>query len=593
MEPSRGLEADAAADSNAPSGSRDSPAQGLDSESGLWQVRRRAPALVLWVGALFFVVTSLAGVRLHYSPVPFWDSWGGNVIAYRDATNGLWEFLHAIWRPHNEHRIVVPKLLFFANNAAFGGSNAVLVALNMALAATVAGLMALFAWRLHPTQSLRRSSLIALSVVSAFSWTQNENFVWEFQSQFFLAPLFAAGSFYCASHAAAVDWKIGPSALAVGFAGLSMLSMGAGLASLPILCVLMLVLRAPRRIWMPSAVTTAIALVVYLDDLPRQTIPDAPAPLHEEIARAGQYFFTFLGGPAYYLTSNVDLAQAAGAAFLVLAALLALRLIGPGSNPFQIGTLAVIAFVVADGILATVARSDLGVQQALSSRYQTPVLLGWTALAMLASVLPMGGSGERTWRVALVCLSGLVILLPSQLTALNGPDVSDPNGQFSPTGKLVRGLALEMGVNDEGQLGLLYPDVAALRDIGEFSVDQNLAVFGSLLEGYREALGTTLPPSAAIDCVGAIDDQAPLASDEGWRTIEGWAFDEADQTRPAVVVFTDTADVVVGLAVTGFRRDDVAAAEGDSARHSGYVGYVMSTAGDVEAKCPQHSWKAA
>jgi hypothetical protein len=55
---------------------------------------------------------AVAGVCRAYSPVPFSDMWDGYLhffMQVSDGDSGAW------WRQHNEHRIVLARLLFWIN----------------------------------------------------------------------------------------------------------------------------------------------------------------------------------------------------------------------------------------------------------------------------------------------------------------------------------------------------------------------------------------------------------------------------------------------------------------------------------------------
>src|SRR5690349_8591139 len=91
-------------------------------------------ALVTWtmrVLAPLCVVLAVVGGFRHYSPVPFWDMWPGYVDFWVRLSEGEWG---AWWAQHNEHRIVLARLLFWVDHAVFGGTIGFLFVVNYLLA---------------------------------------------------------------------------------------------------------------------------------------------------------------------------------------------------------------------------------------------------------------------------------------------------------------------------------------------------------------------------------------------------------------------------------------------------------------------------
>ena len=96
----------------------------------------------LWVAAFVCIATTVAGVALNYCPVPYWDEWDG-VVGFADhlaaGDSGAW------WRPHNEHRILLARVLFWLD--ALCGERLVLPLIaNLLLAAAAARAMCSRQW---------------------------------------------------------------------------------------------------------------------------------------------------------------------------------------------------------------------------------------------------------------------------------------------------------------------------------------------------------------------------------------------------------------------------------------------------------------
>jgi hypothetical protein len=76
-------------------------------------------------------ILACAGGVVGYSPVPFWDMWDGTVLFLHNFLAGDWT---ALFSQHNEHRIVLTRLLFLVEYAVLDGSGRYLIAANYVFA---------------------------------------------------------------------------------------------------------------------------------------------------------------------------------------------------------------------------------------------------------------------------------------------------------------------------------------------------------------------------------------------------------------------------------------------------------------------------
>src|SRR5204863_7796639 len=93
------------------------------------------------------------------------------------------------WTQHNEHRLLLARVLFWMDMRWFGGAAISLVVASHVLAATAA-LLFWAAMRHHPPAGAGPGVIaVAGLLVTAwlFQWMQEENFTLGFQVQFFLA----------------------------------------------------------------------------------------------------------------------------------------------------------------------------------------------------------------------------------------------------------------------------------------------------------------------------------------------------------------------------------------------------------------------
>ena len=164
--------------------------------------RPRRIVVLVACAALFAVV---ACVRLYYvesfaMSLPFWDQWDseGNLLL-RQWINGTLP-ISRLWETHNEHRIMMSRLLTLALYSATGSwDNLVSARFNVVLSALWG---ATLLWLLLRDGALHGARWLVLPVLLAglvlpFSW---ENFLVGFQSQFYLVILFTLVSIALAAY---------------------------------------------------------------------------------------------------------------------------------------------------------------------------------------------------------------------------------------------------------------------------------------------------------------------------------------------------------------------------------------------------------
>jgi len=150
----------------------------------------------IWALSVFLVVAGakFALILQFGVDVPFWDQWsgeGGNVyIPWIDGKFGMAD----LFRPHNEHRIVLTRLWSIGLLAANGLWSPLLqMTANALLHATASVVLFLGLRRIAPFAE----GLIAVGVAWLFSVPANwENTLWGFQSHFYFLILFAVAALW-------------------------------------------------------------------------------------------------------------------------------------------------------------------------------------------------------------------------------------------------------------------------------------------------------------------------------------------------------------------------------------------------------------
>ena len=269
--------------------------------------------IYFWIfltAAICFLSLSVVGGITHYSPLFFWDSW--ECIAFIDSfSSGNWQ---ALWAQHNEHRIILTKLLFFLDFLLFKGNPAPLIILNYILV----GLSCFFfIWAWKETQSPLR--FIPCFLVSClFFWSQSENFEWEFQSQFFLVHLLAFIAFFFLYKSQFRTHRKTYFILSIIVGIFSAGTMATGIFVLPLMFFYGLLAKIGKK--KIIIILTLSILILYIFFYDYHFSSKTLGYLFLNINEFVKYIFVYLGNPFFYLssTSSLTIASFFGKVFLSL-----------------------------------------------------------------------------------------------------------------------------------------------------------------------------------------------------------------------------------------------------------------------------------
>jgi hypothetical protein len=132
--------------------------------------------------------------------VPYWDQWE-LVALFTKIQNGTVSFLD-FWAQHNEHRIVLPKIIFAGLAFASNWNNKLEMFFSLLL--SIATFCLIYSISLQGDPSKRTQgesiSLISVNILSCFiffSLMQYENWLWGFQVAWFLVNLLFVGAIAC------------------------------------------------------------------------------------------------------------------------------------------------------------------------------------------------------------------------------------------------------------------------------------------------------------------------------------------------------------------------------------------------------------
>lgn len=545
------------------------------------QLLRGLQLLLFWVLGL----SILGGVR-WYTPVPFGDMW----LSYINFDGGAWA---TWWAQHNEHRILLARVLFLLDRYCFGGALWFLIAANYALV----GLSAYLFNRILMQVSALQQALLSRQILGLwltawlFLWMQWENLTWGFQSQFFLAQLLPLAAFYQLQQA--VDkpgqWHF---ILACVLGVLAMGTMANGILALPLMTLYILLLRQSWNRIGTLVLLSAGMLYYYLHDYATPLIHGTLSQaLHAAPWDVLYFVLLYLGSPFYYLFGGKIVGKLFGGdifllpltavmgLILVLATLAALRrwLLAPQRSALELALLFFVFYITATAIGTAGGRLLFGLKQAIVSRYTTPALMAWAALMVLYLPAMLLDSGVRRQRLIAVFVLLAVLMLPLQAQSL----LSFYGWKQE---QRVAALALAMRIKDQGQISYIYPpaetQVAAVDSALELAanaVEEQRSIFGRYpLRGVRESWAQKFVTPALPTCQGRIERVESIALDPRFVRVRGWLFAGPQQSAPDVIRFLDQRGQLQGYALAGFPHLTWAEHGGPGAQKAAFLGYLAS-----------------
>lgn len=319
--------------------------------------------------ALFSIVLAIRS----YSPCPFWDQWEVIYDLAQGRKPWSWPWL---WSQHNEHRIVIPRLLIGLDLAWFGGRNVFLYCLLFAVQFCH---WAVFSYLIESERALQtgaRRFLQGFLGICLFHPNQLENFAWPFQVGFLLPFLLATMAF-----AAIAVRKPQWTRTNLCFLALAPLLAGMNLSGGLLLGAFVLLLAVERkRQWSVIAALATIYLVwgaLYLHGYVSPGGAASPLSYLGHPHEIYRYVLSYFGHSFELALERRGrlLAWFAIAGVLVFAARSMFR--RGRSTPLEAVLTIECLFVVSFAALTSLARLGNGAGQSTAGRYQTPAMIFW------------------------------------------------------------------------------------------------------------------------------------------------------------------------------------------------------------------------
>ena len=518
-------------------------------------------------------VYTLAQIVRARTSVPWADQWAMLLdLARHEHGESLWSI---VWPPYWGHRLVIPRLLFFADGRWLSLKS--LTWLTMVLQFVHVALLIALAWLL-----LKRKPavlfLIAATVILnlMFSPFQMENFVWGMQTMFPLVFLAATGAFLCLPQGS----RGFPWAIALGL--ISAFTMPNGILIWPVLVLQSLYLKQSRKVTAALAMVGSVVIVSYLWHYER--------PLELGMGVVGMLrhpidailLLGLIVGAPFRLP--IFAGAIVGTAALVITGYVFIRalLSRIEDRKWFSALFAIIVFLLLSSLSIVAGRlSPVDLHRPgrdfLPGRHFTMICLIWTVIALLA----LATSQRQTWVLAIygILFAGLMFGdLTVQLT-----EAEDWADFFLATDAV--GSAFLLDAPDEQLLSVLWLSKPERDERVQFMRGHRLAVFHEPRATWPGKRVSELFSPSPDRCEGAIEKMVDLDG-SSWR-VTGWAWDTSASRPPDDILLTDADGRITGLARGGLRHgyfpvflvEPQPQPAHSRFRHSEWLGYVRKTAG--------------
>lgn len=401
--------------------------------------------------------------------VPFRDEW--ELVPHLEQLYEGTLSVYDIWKPQNEHRVFFPKIVLLSLAWLSHWNNLYELLLNLAIA------VATFLVLVRHTNQVRRciadgnAAWIPLVFsLLVFSLNQFENWFMGLQLCLFL-NVFSVVVGYTLLARALTSWRCFLGAVGCGL--LATFSFANGLLYWPIALLMLGLLtiakgqRHDGQLVLWFLVSVAVSWAYFCDysaARPSFTLPLGVAPLFLYVS----YVLSYLGSPltifAVASPFAVPCSAAVGAGGTAAFGFLIWRL-GTRDHlalPILVYPVALGCYAIGSGLMIGSGRSELGLAQALSSRYIILSSLLWIAnailLAMLGQVRTQATTLEKKRFTTHESLAGIVVVVMLVLSSVGGTVATVRRAEKRQSGR-----AELLNPQDAQRLLPLYPDVTVIR----------------------------------------------------------------------------------------------------------------------------------
>ncbi|MCY9872555.1 hypothetical protein [Vibrio barjaei] len=518
-------------------------------------------SLIVFFSGIYILFSTQFGVVNTYSPVPYWDQWDGYLQFYTRLLDGDYS---AWWYQHNEHRIIFSRLLFYIDLRFFGGESKFLLVANSLLQLVNVGLMMYIVKDMYVHNKMLFFVIFGLVLSFAFSWLQQNNLTWGFQSQFIAVYTFSLLSLIMLSKYHQSHKKTSLVFTAGLLGAMSAYSMSNGLIALPLMILMAVMMKLSAK---HVLTLLAITILVWFAYFYNYTQPPGHASVTDSILNHPfevlKFTMLYLGAPIYYMTDNVLLAHATGVIFLIACVICLIRFFVYDRKNYTKLVLLVFLLLIGGTALGTATgRINFGYEMAFSSRYITPTLLAWSSLFILL-ILTFGVNEKTLLGYFLFALFMSFGLIPEQEDAYADYSEMKFNRRMAI-------LSLRTGANEEQYTSQIFPFKDWLIDIAKDASEKKISIFDSESNSFKENI---FEYGNIQSCMGNNEDVFTL--ENGYLKLKGWVYNGSSNVVD-LILLANLDGEVIGEGIAGKPRPDVKAVHGESAINSGWYGYTKT-----------------
>lgn len=347
--------------------------------------------LALTLLPLIFTIFSVASYGFNF---PFWDQWE-LIPLLASSFEGNFKFSDLLaW--HNEHRPFFPRLIMLLIAYPTRWNISYELITNLILSVLLfTTLLLQIKKTVQETKATKLFLLVPLISILVFSMSQWENFVWGWQIQIWLTVLSStAGIFILTNHTR--SYKRLFTSLTFGI--VSLYSFSTGISYL-LTGLIILITEARNKngffrplIWLLASILLLLTYVYRLDNALVNVYFRGPVDLSSFTLEPLKFLLSFMLYLLVFFGSPLSVASqllAIGIGTLCVLLIFSLPLILLKHFKYSIAAPYIFlnVFVIGTAIMIALARTNLGILQALASRYTTFSLLAWFSNITMLSLL--------------------------------------------------------------------------------------------------------------------------------------------------------------------------------------------------------------
>lgn len=345
-------------------------------------------------------------VNEFFIDIPFWDEW--SILPITGIENLSFAEL---WQQHSEHRIFFPRLLTLSL-AHFSHWDIRWEIMGNVIISGLSFLVIFHQLKKHEREYGRPFPLIGWLAISLlfFSFSQYENWLWGFQIQIFIARLAMLCGFTFLTHWRST-FSYRPYALALLCGVVATFSFGGGLCYWPTGAFLLFTLPKKRKLFL--SLWCIVSLAVILLYFHGYTQPPHTSGLMFGVRHPWEcliYLCITLGAPI--APFNIMLALIIGFTGLVIFSKICFsrRKNILNREPLDFFIILII-FTLINALVTAMSRVELGLGQAITSRYITIHSFFWISLiVMTVDMVYRSASERKKWFVSVIAGMVFVVL---------------------------------------------------------------------------------------------------------------------------------------------------------------------------------------